>query len=78
MTRPCPHLKRHMPQRHNQPADTFLGFFYKFFCIQDPIKFLANLPSRFKSSLGLIFWMCDQYHFEQWCYEQEDVEANGR
>lgn len=22
--------------------------------------------------------MCDQYHFDQWCYEQEDVEVNGR
>lgn len=64
MTRPRPHLERHMPQRSNQPADTLPRFLLL------PINLL---PSRFKSSPGQSFGMCDQYHFDHWGQEQEDA-----
>lgn len=64
MTRPRPHLERHMPQRSNQPADTLPRFL---------LLPASPFPSRFKSLHGQSFRMCDQYHFDQWGQEPEDA-----
>lgn len=66
MTRPRPHLERHMPREVTSLQIHFPGFSCSLlvFSLQDSNPHVVSHSG-----------MCDQYHFDQWGQEQEDAEV---